>query len=219
MIKFIQLVVLIPTLFGATHFVANLEDISVKNDSFAFINFIEIQHVILEEDKQPRTFPDTQNLQDYIRPFHELNCHIVINNFQGVNLFPKMEYPLLLKHPFPVAVTFIDENLNKSTLEITWGLISSRRNIFNCSSSKFLSPFPDYSWNPQYCSQIILSEYFKNTKPWNCVVRFDVFPPLYLFHLGYADIFKFYLNWGSFLGYPPSLPPSSTATSEFSGSQ
>lgn len=214
MIKFIKLFVLISKLCGASDFVTNLEDISANSSPpFRYHDtYNKIHLAVLQEEKQRWTFPDIENLNEYIRPFQDLNCLIIISNFQGVNLFPKMEYPLVLKQPFPVAVTVTDAYFSTPTLDIAWGLISGKNHIFNCSFTKFLSRFSiTSSIVAQYCSQIIHTEYIKQIRPWNCGVRLEVYPPIYSFLMpGYPEIFLF--GVGAFTNFlrhtiPSPVPP------------
>lgn len=163
---------------------------------------------------------DIRNLNEYLTPFAASKCHILISNFPEIYLFAHMEHPVILRKSIPVVVGFTSVGSDFMRHDIAWVLerynmknetVLEKDNPSKCSFSRFFMGLTINSYHDDICIRLNLVEYSKHTKPWNCAVKVDIFPPVYdgyIMTKPYFGIFAYqtyrYKHMG--LSLPSSIP-------------
>lgn len=131
----------------------------------------------LQEESSNWKYPSIINLNQYLADVSSnLNCFIIVDNFQNVNVNHE-KISIILRYPEPFVQTFISRGKNRwriilGTSLITTLNISATNTIMNlpCSVQKFviaLNPTrSDYKFLPDHlCLVLDHVQYFLNAKP------------------------------------------------------
>lgn len=153
-----------------------------------------------------KTFVPTSKSSDYPRSYHEVrveylswknsneievvnlnnflphNCFTFIDNFPDVHWNPLAD-PLIVRHLLPFVV---ESDRSQGDLSYIWGqrsplinnaTISIKSTEESCVISKFLETRYESSGPVDFCIHLNAKKIVLNSKPWNCVAYFGMFPP------------------------------------------
>ncbi len=166
--------------------------------------------------KVPKTL---NNFYSTLEHFMKDKCLIVVNNFEGVDIHPTIEYPLILRQ-FDIALgraVYTDQKnritRELSTLWVPKDMISELNGDFStnyhfdydrCFVLKYLSSIWPVDRNDNYCQGPKSFNFGMLSRPWQCEIQVDLFIPDSLFRLGkHTEIFDSLSQHSS--QYLPSL--------------
>lgn len=171
----------------------------------------------LRRKQKPGLPKIVNNLYSTLKHFTQENCLIVMNNFEGIDVYPEISFPIILRK-FDLAILefeYVDpfDNSRESVIDVLWlpknRLSKLNGNFFTqipnniswyelrdnlrhpCSTSSYFgSIFP--SWmNSAYCLELNVNSFSAASKPWQCKLQVDLFLPDDLLQLGkYTQIFS-----------------------------
>lgn len=153
----------------------------VKQESECF------DSVSQDEQRNQQDARSIENLYEYIGQLGTLDCFILVNNFQGINI-PPLNYPIVLRFPklvalptslrgiFDIEIFWVPHHLYpRNSSRSTRGIIKR-----HCKLSKFLATFwgkyDTFSELHNYCLRIIQHLFAFSSKPWNCEAQFGLYP-------------------------------------------
>ncbi len=151
------------------------------------------------------------NLYSILKHFFNDNCLVVVNSFEGADILPTIDFPLILRQ-FDLAighVEYIDPRNNKSafetgTLWIPKKQISQLNGSFytdepnkhffawekNCLIFKFLYSIWPADKDSANCLGPNSINYIVSSKPWQCEIQVELFMPDNLLRYGkYTQMF------------------------------
>lgn len=164
------------------------------------------------------------SLEPILKLFAKDHCHILVNNFQGIELSNSAS-PILIKKPtvgwlwrrqrndkfkFPQSIWIPDEfsqrfaNISSSSDKVKlnksphWSLIS-----INFTQDEEML-------DPDKLMRLKISSYWKKARPWQCEVNIYIFPPyktLATFYLNIPSSFDYKFNYLSKVNIMPARVP------------
>ncbi len=146
--------------------------------------YLKDSKTALRLDSRPETLT---NLYSSLENLMNNNCLIVVNNFKGIEFFPNIEYPVILRR-FEVVFRHLKINNSKEAYsDLIWipiGMLSTLDSVFsnsspikNCSISKYFSALNLTDSNSGHCVGLNPSRFAMAAKPWQCEVQMDLFLP------------------------------------------
>lgn len=157
---------------------------AVSNVNPSFAHFLKD---IFSRYSKSWTYPVVANLEDFmIQISGHMTCFVVVDNFQGINVFP-VGIPVVLRTPTPILEEHIFTHRLRSSRtqtihKIILGIYMSHlRNLslpkdlasFRCPLSKFLV---GYIKSRNVCLLIKSAEFFRNARPTNCQIHLGIYP-------------------------------------------
>lgn len=148
----------------------------------------------------PKVSKTVKNLYNVLKHFMDDKCLIVINNFEGADIFPTIEFPLMLRQ-FDIALgraeyTHKMEKYNSiNTLWVPKEIISKLNGNFStkisrkllqsawCETSKYLYSLWPVANQNQGCLGPKSLKFHLLSIPWQCEIQVDLFMPDRLFLL------------------------------------
>lgn len=139
------------------------------------------------------------NFPEILKPFLYQHCHISFTNFYGVDL-SEFQLPILLRHPalgwlwklkgqliqpdplwFTVEIIRKFENLSEETHEYIY---QNRGSLWAVPDFQTYRSIHKNVEADQFF-RLDLQHYLLNTRPWNCEISIEMFPPTFYFgHAG-----------------------------------
>lgn len=187
----------------------------------------EIRRKYLQEEDTKWTRPSIANLNEYVAAVSgNLNCFIVVDNFQNINVNHE-NIPIILRYPQPFVQTYALDGWKYWRLVLGTSFIGSlnisdtnTRKNFPCSLPKYLIGLnPKRSVEDFFLKHLCLVldnvEYFLHAKPTSCYTHFGLFPPQYIgtfqYQLVYPEMFSFVFERGlPHLYLPSTISPINT---------
>lgn len=124
-----------------------------------------------------RDFPESPTWDNYISAFNDENCLTVLDNFANVNLGQNM-LPIITRQPKHVM-------MEKA---VVWSLPRIQENstaLFPQPAGECLSKYfvlvPSNNNIHDICLRLNIAIFVIHSKPWRCLVKLDIFPPLEVF--------------------------------------
>lgn len=152
---------------------------------YAILHPILLAQFIKQENIR---YPKIMNFNDYLIPLMTAsNCHLVIDNYQKINL--NLSVPAILRHPAP-GVVIAEYQPYVTTRYKQRRIVWYPRGIFggndstkyiDCSQSNLLAnryPISVLIGVADVCLRVNLSLFTIKSKPWNCHLQVGIYPPV-----------------------------------------
>lgn len=168
-------------------------------------NFLDT--LIEEKPEKSETMAVITNLGEYIEPFGQQSCFVVINNFNGINILG-VKYPVLIRFPKLTVISFnrswgeyyeyfwVPHNMHPTNGTRNAEDVMKKR----CTLSKYFASYflgDDYIRFFDCCIRIIFERFTSATKPWLCQAQLGLFPTMGLY--GPNSPFRYYSYTFQFL--------------------
>lgn len=146
--------------------------------------------LFLEDRSLHWNFPVITNLERILSSSASSRCLIILDNFRQINVENAN-----LKNPIMIRSHTLHLTQTSSILSNPWifaPLTLASRNLtmspdrtYHCPLSKFFAGLDDsmFHTHPFICYKLLLDNFWKHSKPWNCFVQVALYPTLYYYYM------------------------------------
>lgn len=136
---------------------------------------------------QPRDeYPSISNLDDFVKIYSSQNCLVILDNFQGIDI--PLRHPVVTREIVKVVT---DDKHRDRPFDCVFGPLSLTPNLTNSAVTETECPFSKFfAWKQPksdqkaaICYKLSIPDFWQHTKPWTCLVHFELFPPQYYYDL------------------------------------
>lgn len=188
----------------------NLYKIYLETDYLLLNHFEQIllsKTMAKYEHKKPKkNYTFIENLNTILDQFEKNKCLVVVNNFQGVQIYPIKRTPIILRQIGLALLSIYPKNKwdgQTVNTELVWAPHGTYYNVSSsikvpaddlkvktrhpCPTSTIFTPtlFGSYTGlNHGFCVGIDLDLFIRASKLWQCQIQVDLFRPEFLFEIG-----------------------------------